>query len=76
MTDKKKTEEPEEDTSDPFGDPDNIQRSFPNRVDQTGTPDTQPDQPAEALGEGQVSQDSLEKERDEASKKSSKSDSK
>ena len=58
MTDKKA----KEDTSDPYEDIENIPRSFPNRVDQTGTPDTQPDQPAEALGVQQVSVDSVKKE--------------
>ena len=53
-----------EDTTDPYEDPTKVARSFPNRVDQTGTPDTQPDQPAGALGVGQVSSDSIKKEAD------------
>ena len=58
----KAREENAKEDNDPFGDLDNLNRSFPNRVDQSGTPDTQPHQPAEALGEGQVSIDSTKKE--------------
>jgi len=61
MTDKKNTQD---ENKDPFEDKDNIPRSFPRTEDWNGTPDTQPDQPAEALGVGQVSADSLTKERE------------
>jgi hypothetical protein len=63
----KAREEWGKDDHDPFGDPKNIARSFPNRVDQSGTPDTQPHQPKEALGEGQLSIDSVKAESEEVS---------
>lgn len=50
---------------DPFEDKDNIRRSFPNAVDESGTPDTQPHEPKEALGEGQLSIDSIKAENEE-----------
>lgn len=60
MTDKKTTAKDED--KDPYAD--GVPRSFPRTEDWNGTPDTQPDQPAEALGVGQVSADSLTKERE------------
>lgn len=58
--------------NDPFGDSKDIRRSFPNQVDQSGTPDTQPHQPKEALGEGQLSIDSVKAESEEISEQAAK----
>lgn len=55
---------------DPFEDRDNIQRAYPSAVDDLGTPDTQPNQPTEALGEGQVSIASIQEENEKSAKES------
>lgn len=55
----------EDDTKDPYEDIENVPRSYPNRVDQSGVPDVQWDQPADALGEEQMSAESLAKEQEE-----------
>jgi hypothetical protein len=61
-----------DDNADPMADIQNIERAYPNQSDDTGTPDTQPHQPAEALGDGQVSLDSMEKQREEVRKQAEK----
>lgn len=72
MSDKNDDSTTKDDNKDPYADPTKVERSFPNQVDDTGTPDTQPHQPAEALGEGQVSIDSMEKQREEIQKQAEK----
>lgn len=60
-----KAEEAQEEQSDADPYEGGVPRAFPNPVDELAVPDTQYDQPADALGEGQVSADSLQQEREE-----------